>query len=273
MAKRNGNTPTTLAQLQAQRGELAARLGAVGGQLARLDAVNDWELASRALAEQAALERAVQALDQRIEAAQREEAAGAAGEREQARQERAAVARLALEVKAREVFDAAQALDNGLLAELWAAARELGAAGAIPDPSAAVAIRLAGAVDVALREWRTYAPTWLGLPEPMTAQQSALLDRSAAVAVAEARLQALRDLRNRGKHGQPRPDDALLLTTAFGVQGARLALLKLTEPSLSPDEALARSCAGVAELAGWYGNVREAKDDAQRKAAAGVLMA
>ena len=259
--------------LRAQRDGLAGKLQQSERRAAGMDPLDDWENLSLLTSEIASLERAIATADTRIEAAEREQAAGAAGEREQARQERAAVARLALEVKARAVFDAAQALDNGLLAELWAAARELGAAGAIPDPSAAVAIRLAGAVDVALREWRTYAPTWCGLPTPPTAGQLALIERSAAVAVAEARLAALRDLRNRGKHGQPRPDDALLLTTAFGVQGARLALLKLTEPSLSPDEALARSCAGVAELAGWYGNVREAKDDAQRKAAAGVLMA
>ena len=271
--KRNGKQPTTLPELEAQRQDLAGRLAALGAQLARLDPVGDWQLVARALGERQALELAVTALDERIEAARREQAAGAAGAREQERQERAAAARINLERAARAVCGAVIALDNGVLAELRAAARELGAAGGWPDPAAGVALRLAGAVDGSLAQFRLHAPTWLGLPEPMTAEQSALLDRTTAVAVAEARLQALKDLRNKAKHGAARPDDALITQVAFGVQGTRLALLKLTEPDLSPDEALARSCAGVAELAGWYGNVREAKDDAQRKAAAGALMA
>lgn len=261
--------------LRAQRDNLAGRLQQSERRAAGMDPLDQWEELSLLTSEIASLERAIATADERIAVAEREQAAGAVAERDADRAERAAAARLALEVKAREVFDAAQALDNGLLAELWAAARELGAAGAIPAPSAAVALRLAGAVDAALAQWRVHQPTWLGLPEPMTAEQSALLDRTTAVAVAEARLAALKDLRNRAAHGAARPDDALLMTAAHGVQGTRLALLKLTEPDLDPDEALARSCTGVAELAEWYGSVRQAKDDAARKAAAtpGALLA
>ena len=256
--------------LRAQRDGLAQKLATAERRAAGMDPLDDWEALSLLTSEIQSLERAIQTADTRIEAAEREQAAGAVAERDAARAERSAAARLALEVKARAVFDAAQALDNGAVAELWAAARELGAVGAIPNPSAAVAIRLAGAVDAALAQWRSLQPGWLGLPEPPTAGQLALIERSAAVAVAEARLAALKDLRNKARHGAARPDDALLLTAAHGVQGTRLALLKLTEPTLPPDEALARSCTGVAELAEWYGSVRQAKDDAQRKAAVGA---
>ena len=254
--------------LRAQRDALAQKLATAERRAAGMDPLDDWENLSQQTSEIASLERAIRTADERIAVAERDQVAGAVAERDAARIERAAAARLNLESKARAVCDLAQALDNGALAELWSAARELGAVGAIPDPAAAVAIRLAGAVDAALAQWRTYAPTWCGLPEPPTVAELALIERSAAVAVAEARLAAVKDLRNKAKHGTARPDDAMITQAAFGVQGTRLALLRLTEPDLSPDEALARSCAGVAELSDWYGSVREAKDDAQRKAAA-----
>ena len=265
--KKQPPTPT-LEDLQRQRSELAGRLGAVAGQLARLDPVNDWELASRALAEQAALERAVGALDQRIEAAQREQAAGAAGAREQERQERAAVARANLESKARAVCDLVQSFDAGALAELEAATRELGAAGGWPDPAAGVALRLAGAVDASLAQWRVHQPTWLGLPEPPSKEAQALAERQAAVARAERLLADARKLQREQRHGGPSVSPDLVLTFAHGLAGVTAGLLRLTEPDLTDHERTVKSNSGIPELAGWLGDYLERYNDAQRKAAA-----
>ena len=264
---KNGDTPT-LAELQAQRSELAGRLGPLAGQLARLDPVNDWELMARALGERQALEMAVQALAERIEAAQREQAAGAAGAREQERQERAAVACVALESKARAVCDLVQFFDAGALAELEAAARELGACGGWPDPAAGVALRLAGAVDAALAQWRLHAPTWLGLPEPPSVAELALKEARAAVARSEQRLDDLRGMKRQGKHGAAQPDNNMLVQAAGAVLACRRRLLFLTDGvALDSDDGLNRCLGGLGnELSGWLEAYYEAQRRAQVKA-------
>lgn len=188
MAKRNGNTPPTLADLQAQRGELAARLGATNGQLARLDPVNDWELCSRALGEQQALERALSTLDERMGAMALAERTAQRDALEAARSEQAAAARARMDEAARAYVDALLALP---LAELAQARHELAAVAGWPSPAAGVALDIAAHIDRTWPRLRMVAPSWLGLPErDVRAEQIA--EARAALERAEQRLDDLR---------------------------------------------------------------------------------
>lgn len=189
MAKKNGNQPT-LAELQAQRQDLAGRLGAIDGQLARLDPVASWELVSRALAEQSALTMAVAALDERIAAAELAERAANREAQEQARSERAVAARSAMDDAARRYVDAVLALPAADLAQ---AQHELGAVGGFPSGAAGVALELANRIDATLPRLRLIAPGWLGLPVPDKHAQL-VAEARAALERAERRLAELRKL-------------------------------------------------------------------------------
>jgi hypothetical protein len=196
MAKRNGNTPPTLAELQAQRGELAARLGATNGQLARLDPVNDWELCSRALGEQQALERALGALDERIEAMALAEQTAQRDALDVARSERAAAARARMDETARAYVDGLLALP---LAEVAQARQELAAVAGWPSSAAGVPLDIARYIDGSLQRLRMIAPTWLGLPErDVRAEQIA--EAQDALKRATARLAELQALFNKQRY-------------------------------------------------------------------------
>ena len=190
--RKNGKTPATADELTAQRQDLAGRLAAVGGQLARLDPVNDWELCSRALGEQTALERALSALDERIEAARLAERHANREAQDAERAARAVAARDAMDAAARAYVDALQALP---VAELAAAHHELAQVGGWPSPAALVALHATRDVDGVFVWLRTLAPTWLGLPTP-DKRALALAEAETALKRAKDRLAAGRKLLN-----------------------------------------------------------------------------
>lgn len=257
--------PGGLAELQAQHKELTSRAGAVAGQLARLDPVNDWELASRALAEQAALERAVVALELRIEAAQIAERAAGAEAQDAERAARAVAAQARLDAAARAYVDA---LDRLPLAELDAAQRELGAVAGWPSPAAGVVIGLAAQVIQNKERLRYVAPSWCGLPEPEPAAVVAVKEARAAVKRAETRLEDLRGLKRQVKHGAAQPDDSMLVQAAGAVLATRRRLLFLTDGvALGDDDGLNRCIGGLQnELSGWLEGVYEARRRAEFQA-------
>lgn len=269
--RKNGNQPPTLDQLRSQHSELTSRAGAVTGQLARLDPVADWELASRALAEQAALERAVVALELRIEAAAVAERAAGVEAQDAARQAAAVAAHKRVDDAARAVCDALQRLQAGELAELWAARAQLVD---MPNPAASPAFGVSAAVAGALDAWQRLAPTWLGLPEPEPAAVVAVKEARAAVKRAEARLDDLRALKRQVKHGAAQPDDSALVNAAQGVQGCRRRLLRLEHPEIVDEaEIIPKTVRGLEnELDGWLGifweNQRRAAFQAQQQAQA-----
>lgn len=263
--KKSTAAAPTAADLQRQRDGLAERLTLAEQLAADVDPVQ-WEQASKAHSDVVALTRAIAELDRRIAAARLGERDAAAAQREQERTERAAAARIRVDAAARAVCDAVIALDNGVLAELHAARLELGACGDMPSPAAAVALRMAGAVDAALAQWRVHAPTWCGLPTPPTAQELALAERQAAVALAQQRLERYRALRKNAKNNEPRPDDAMMRTIAGGLVGARRALLAMTEPALDEISVMNKCYAGVDELGEQFGGWHERRQDAARKA-------
>ena len=202
--KKNGNgLPPTLAELRAQRDDLAGRLAAVGGQLARLDPVNNWELVSRALAEQQALERAVAALAERIETAEAAEAAAAREELAAAAAERRrALDAHALEI-GRQIAEQAMAWRDGLLADLAEAQRDLARTGGILPSPVAPALVISRAIDQALGSWRGLAPTWLGLPPAPTPRERAIAETRDALERAEARESDLKRLSSKQRYTEP----------------------------------------------------------------------
>lgn len=159
--RKNGKTTPTLAELRAQRQDLAGRLAALAGAAARLDVVNDWQILATQLAEQSALERAIAQLDERIEAAQLAERSANREAQDAERAARAVAAQRQMDDAARRLVDALERLP---LAELDAAQRELGACAGWPSPAAGVVIALAGTVAQSKERLRSVAPTWVGLP-------------------------------------------------------------------------------------------------------------
>ena len=223
---KKSNQPGGVAELQAQHKELSSRAGAVAGQLARLDPVNDWELASRALAEQSALERALGALAERIEAAQIAERAAGREAQDAAQAARAVAARARLDAAARAYGDALQRLP---LAELDAAKRELGAVAGWPSPAAGVVIGAAAQVIQNLERLRYVAPTWCGLPEPPTKHAQALAEARAALERAKDRLAAGKKLLNEQRNDAVGPTISTerMAELAAGVDIAQRRLAEL----------------------------------------------
>jgi hypothetical protein len=274
--RKNGNQPPTLDQLRSQHSELTSRAGAVAGQLARLDPVNDWELASRALAEQAALERAVVALELRIEAAQIAERAAGAEAQDAERAARAVAAQARLDAAAKAYLDALAGLPA---AELAAAQLELGAVGGWASSPALLAIHAARDVDGVFQRLRFVAPTWCGLPEPEPAAVVAVKEARAAVKRAEQRLDDLRAMKRQVKHGAAQPDDSMLVQAAGAVLACRRRLLFLTDGvALDSDDGMQRCLGGLQnELSGWLEGVYEARRraefQAQQQAQQSLVMA
>ena len=263
--KRNGNQPPTLAQLQAQRQDLAQRLAALAGAAARLDPVNDWQVLATQLAEQTALERAISTLDERIEAARLAERAANRDALDAERAARAVAARANLDAAARAYVDALQALPA---AQLAAARHELAQVAGWPGPAAGAAIDAARQIDGLFVRLKMAAPEWLGLPSPPSPAAQALAERKAAVERAERLLEDCRKVQREQRHGGPSVSQSLLENYAHGLAGARAGLLRLTEPDLSDHDVTVKSSSGIRELAGWLGDYLEKYNDAQRLAQA-----
>lgn len=228
--RKNGNQPPTLDQLQAQRQDLAGRLAAVGGQLQRLDPVNDWELASRALGEQQALTMALSALAERIAAQEVAERDQVRQERDAAQQERAAAARARMDETARAYLDALAGLP---VANLAAAQHELAAVGGWPSPAAMLAIYAARDIDGAFQQLRSVAPTWLGLPAE-DKHARALAEAQDALKRAEQRLANLRKAQNAQRYDADGPtvrlDRVEDATVEVDICRRRLAELQEVQP-------------------------------------------
>jgi hypothetical protein len=161
-----GPGAAALAEAEAQRAELARRLGDLESELRKLgrqpgDIDKAAELHARAAAYRSAIGAIDDDLPQLRQAAQRERDAATntenAGQIAELRRREAAD--LAAIVAATRTLETA-------CGELRETGRALGRLGAFPGAASRVAGRLGKAVDGALRNWRMVDPALLGLPVP-----------------------------------------------------------------------------------------------------------
>lgn len=209
------NTPT-LDTLRQQRADLLKAQAEAHKTLDSAD-VLDWRSVSQANADLAAIAGALDALDLKIQAAERELDASAAADRAALLDAERLQAVDEARREAKAMADALQHLDAVVFQGLDAALANLGRLGASTPPEVGVVAGLRRELQRTLYNLRMVQPVWFGLPAPPTAEQMRLDEARAAVARAEARVRQVK--------AYPGEDKTRALNTA--IAGRRLAKLGL----------------------------------------------
>ena len=208
LTNKKPNTPPALAELEAKRAELDARLAALVEDAARLDPVADWERAGSLAAQQTALQNALTALDAQLVTARQQAADEARTAADEAAAQRKSDAIVGARTTARAAVDVLGHFDATVLADLDAAVREVRACGGYPPPEVAQIVNLRQQVTRTLEALRRERPEWFGLPEPMSAQERAVYEAREHLERAERRLDALLKAPNRGQMWHSRVEEA-----------------------------------------------------------------
>ena len=260
--------PPPVAELEAKRSELTARLADVTAQAGALDPLADWERAGSVAAQGTALQNALDALDAQLVTARRLAAEEARAAAEAAKYERTVQALAGARTAARATFDVLQHFDKTVLADLDKAAQELAQAGGYYTPEVGHVVNLRQQVTRTLENLRSVQPEWFGLPKPPTREEQALAEARRSVDECTARLESLRKEAKRPRFaGEPSGGDfkPVIVLAAYGLQAARARLMRLTEPGLSEDEVFERSVNGLGnELDDYIG--RHYENQRQRAA-------
>ena len=252
--RKTNTPPPTVAELEAKRSELTARLAEVTAQAGALDPLADWERAGSVAAQGTALQNALDALDAQLVTARRLAVDEARAAAETAKYERTVQAVANARTAARATFDVLQHLDTHVLADLDRAIMELHASGGYAPLEVAHVANLRQQVTRTLDTMRSVQPEWFGLPKPPTREELALAEAKRAVDECTVRLESLRKESKRPRFaGEPSGDYRnVIQLAAHGLQAARWRLMRLTEPGLSEDEVFERSVNGLGNELGDY---------------------
>lgn len=251
LTKPKTNTPpASVQELEAKHAELTARLVDVTAQAGALDPLADWERAGSVAAQGTALQNALGALDAQLVTARRLAADEARAAAEAAKHERTVQALAGARTAARATIDVLQHLNKTVLSDLDKAVQELAQAGGYYTPEVGQVVGLRQQVTRTLDTMRSVQPEWFGLPKPLSMQEQALFEARRDVDGATARLESLRKESKRPRYaGESSPDYRHAITTAaYGLQAARVRLLRLTEPGLNDDEVFSRSVNGISDV-------------------------
>lgn len=211
----------TVDALQRQRLELVKAQQDALRVLDSADTITDWRAIATANSDLQAIGAAIDALDLRIEAAERELDATAAIDRAALRDAQKLQAIEASRAAARSLVDVLQHLDGAVFAPLDAVIGNLAELGAMCPPEVAVVHNLRLELRRTLYNLRLVAPTWVGLPAPPTAEQARLDEARQKLDLAEQRVSTVQRLQSEDK-------ERALAVAVAARRSAKLRLARLS---------------------------------------------